>query len=106
MKRITYQKLVRDRIPEIIKASGCKAIYQQLSSQEKLPYLQEKLKEEMSEYLESSSLEELADILEVIHGIVDQQGYTWDDLEAIRLHKMQERGSFEESILLIEVIEP
>jgi len=106
MKRIIYNKLVRDLIPGIIASSGREPITQLIDPKHKAHYLQEKLKEEMDEYLQSGSLEELADLLEVIHGLLDCSGYTWDELETVRLAKQQQRGGFGKGILLLEVVEP
>ena len=106
MHSIPYNKLVRDLIPEIIESSGRKAVTQCVDLQQKRYYLHEKLKEEMTEYLQSGTLEELADLLEVMHGLIDCSEYTWDDLEAVRLTKKLARGGFEKGILLCEVLEP
>ncbi len=67
--------------------------------------LDTKLNEELLEYQESKSLEELADLLEVIHAIVIARGYSWNDLNALRQAKLKERGGFEKRILLVEVTE-
>ncbi len=106
MKHTTYHKLVRDKIPQIIEASGRKAVVQNVAQNERLPLLQEKLKEELAEYLQCGSLEELADLLEVMHGVVVCSGHAWGDVESIRNAKRQERGGFEQGILLLEVVEP
>ena len=70
MATIRYNKLVRDRIPEIIEASGKRCEYSILSGDAYLHMLDEKLNEELAEYQDSKSMEELADLLEVIHGPV------------------------------------
>ncbi len=106
MKRTVYNKLVRDLIPGIIEASGREAVTAQIDSGDRLLHLREKLKEEMAEYLQSGSMEELADLLEVIHSLADCSGQTWDALEAMRLKKKRQRGGFDKGILLLEVIEP
>lgn len=64
MKVKKYHKLVRDRIPEIIESDGKQCVCEVLSSEEYLVLLDEKLQEELHEYEESKSLEELADLLE------------------------------------------
>ncbi len=106
MKRTAYHKLVRDRIPEVIEASGKQALFHTADHDAMMEYLHEKLKEEAAEYLQSNSLEELADLLEVIHGITKCMGKAWEEVEAVRLAKRQERGGFENGIVLTEVIEP
>ena len=70
----TYNKLVRDRIPEIIEANGHKCETRVLNDDEYLLELKNKLQEEVNEFLESGSVEELADILEVVHSLSAQFG--------------------------------
>ena len=70
MKVKKYHKLVRDRIPEIIESDGKQCVCEVLSSKEYLALLDEKLQEELNEYEESKSLEELADLLEVMYAVV------------------------------------
>ena len=106
MKHTAYHKLVRDRIPQIIEASGRQAVVQAVDPDARLLLLEEKLKEELAEYLQSRSLEELADLLEVMHGVVECSGHAWGDVESIRNAKRQERGGFEQGVLLLEVVEP
>lgn len=101
----TYQKLVRDRIPEIIQADGKTCITEILSEVCYLEMLDAKLTEELTEYQESKSLEELADLLEVMREVVKARGWTWEQLEQVRQEKAARRGGFEKKILLKEVIE-
>lgn len=100
-----YNKLVRDRIPEIIEASGKKCNYEVMTDEAYLQKLDAKLVEELNEYQESKSLEELADLLEVMGAVVKARGYTWDDLTRIRKEKRAARGAFDKRILLKEVVE-
>lgn len=100
-----YHKLTRDRIPEIIEADGKTCICETLSDENYLHLLDEKLNEELAEYQESKSLEELADLLEVIQAVVKARGWTLEELEQVRSDKAAERGGFEKKILLKEVIE-
>lgn len=106
MKEIKYEKLVRNRIPSIIQDAGKKPVFRSAGSNEAVEYLNKKLSEELTEYYQDHSMEELADLLEVIHGIVHHKGMKWEDLEVIREKKHQERGGFEEGIVLEKVIEP
>ncbi len=103
MKR--YNKLVRDRIPEIIELDGKKCTYETLSDEKYMGLLDQKLSEELSEYQESKSLEELADLLEVMQAVVKARGWTLEELEQVRADKAAERGGFEKKILLKEVRE-
>lgn len=99
-----YNKLVRDRIPEIITSSGKKCTTEILSDEEYLTMLDAKLDEELAEYHKDQNIEELADLLEVIRAAAVARGYSLEQLEAIRAEKSKKRGGFEKKILLVEVI--
>ena len=73
----TYHKLVRDRIPEIIEADGKTCVCETLSDENYISLLDQKLNEELAEYQESKSLEELADLLEVMQAVVKARGWHW-----------------------------
>ena len=100
-----YDKLVRDRIPEIIESTGKTCTTRILSREEYLQKLDEKLTEELAEYQESKSLEELADLLEVMEAVVKARGYTVQELARVREEKREKRGGFDERILLQDVYE-
>lgn len=100
-----YHKLVRDRIPDIIKADGKTCVTEILPDEQYLEMLDAKLSEELAEYQESKSLEELADLLEVVQAVVNARGWTWEQLEQVRADKVTKRGGFEKKILLKKVIE-
>lgn len=100
-----YHKLVRDRIPEIIETDGKTCVCETLSDEDYLCLLDQKLNEELAEYQESKSLEELADLLEVIQAVVKARGWTLEELEQVRADKASKRGRFEKKILLKEVLE-
>ena len=105
MKTITYHKLVRDRIPEIIEKDGKSCVCSILSEEEYLTLLDEKLGEELAEYQESKSMEELADLMEVIRAVAVARGSSPEEVEEIRRRKAEKRGGFEKRILLEEVRE-
>lgn len=105
MSSIKYNKLVRDRIPEIIESTGKQCIHTTLSDDEYLRMLDEKLNEELHEYQESKSMEELADLLEVMIAVAAARGSSIEDIEKIRIAKAEKRGSFAKKILLTEVID-
>lgn len=102
----TYHKLVRDRIPEIIEADGKTCVCETLSDENYISLLDQKLNEELAEYQESKSLEELADLLEVMQAVVKARGWTPEELEQVRVNKVAKRGRFEKKILLKEVYSP
>jgi predicted house-cleaning noncanonical NTP pyrophosphatase (MazG superfamily) len=106
MKKITYHKLVRDKIPDIIRQDGKICTYSILSDEDYLKLLDEKLNEELAEYQESKSMEELADLLEVIRAVAVARGSSPEEIENIRREKAVKRGGFEKKILLEEVTEP
>lgn len=97
-----YNKLVRDKIPEIIKNKGQIAITHIANDKEYYLKLQEKLKEEVEEFLESNNNEELVDILEVIYAICNEKGISQEKLEELRIIKNKERGSFKDKVILDE----
>ena len=101
-----YHKLVRDRIPEIIAASGKTCKTEILTDAEYLRMVDSKLDEELAEYHKDQNIEELADLMEVIRACAVARGYTIEQLERVRAEKAAKRGGFEKKILLKEVIEP
>ena len=100
-----YNKLVRDRIPEIIEASGKSCVTEILSDEAYLRMVDAKLDEELAEYHSDPNVEELADLLEVIYAAAVARGYTLEQLESVRTAKAEKRGAFANKILLKEVIE-
>lgn len=105
MKRGTSMgKLVRDRIPEIIKNAGKKPITEILSQEEYLKELDKKLNEEVAEYQADKSIEEMADVLEVLFAICEARGHSLEELLQVREDKREKRGGFKNKIYLIETI--
>ena len=100
-----YNKLVRDRIPEIIEASGKSCVTEILSDKAYLRLVDAKLDEELAEYHSDQNIEELADLLEVIYAAAMARGHTLEQLESVRAAKAEKRGAFANKILLKEVIE-
>ena len=101
-----YNKLVRDRIPEIIESSGKTCTVEILSDEDYLRMVDAKLDEELAEYHKDQNIEELADLLEVIYAATKARGYSIEQLEAVRAEKATKRGSFEKKILLKSVFDP
>lgn len=97
-------KVVRDRIPEIIKFSGSECAVNELSDLSFLPVLENKLKEEIEEYIESREPEELVDLLEIIYRIAELRGSSKDELEALRFRKREEKGGFEKNLILLNPV--
>ena len=101
----TYNKLVRDRIPAIIEATGAACETETLSDADYLRLLDAKLDEELAEYHRDQNIEELADQLEVVYAAAMARGYTVEELERVRAEKAARRGGFEKKILLKEETE-
>lgn len=99
---VIHDKLVRDKIPELIESCGDVAITYEADPLEYKQRLRAKLVEEVLEYLESGETEELADILEVIHSLTALQGTHREQLQLIQTKKRDERGGFEKRIVLKE----
>lgn len=98
-----YDKLVRDRIPEVIRATGKECETSIVSGEKKTGLLEKKLMEEVGEFIEAKNLEELADIMEVLFGLSEDLGYSEEDLVRAREEKKEERGGFKEGIVLERV---
>ena len=97
-----YNKLVRDKIIDIIEADGRKAKYKILNNEKYKEELNKKLQEEVKEYLEDNCVEELADIIEVIYGILESMNISVEEFENVRKNKVKERGAFHKKIYLEE----
>ena len=103
MKRI-FNKLVRDNIPDIIASNGEESVTRILTDEEYEVALYKKLLEETNEVISSKSsgetLEELADVLEILMSIAKLNGKTLDDVLKIAAQKKLKRGGFEKRIFL------
>jgi predicted house-cleaning noncanonical NTP pyrophosphatase (MazG superfamily) len=103
----TYNKLVRDKIPQIIESKGKKFSARVLNDEDYIKYLKEKAYEELDEYCaaetDGEAVEELADLLEVIRALAKHHGSFIEEVEAVRIDKAEKRGGFQEKVFLIEV---
>jgi predicted house-cleaning noncanonical NTP pyrophosphatase (MazG superfamily) len=106
-KLIVYNKLVRDRIPEIIKSSGKSCKIRILHEDEYVRKLRKKAFEELEEYMsakdDETAIEELADVLEIIHALAEYHGAPIEKVEKVRTQKAEKRRGFKEKIFLLEV---
>ena len=100
-----YHKAIRDKIPEIIKKDGYSCNIDTMSDEKFLLEIERKLSEEVTEYQNEKNPEELVDILEVIYRIAQLQGGSKEELEKIRIKKLQDRGGFEKNLFLIDTSE-
>ena len=100
---ILYNKLVRDRVPEIIQTTGKRCELRRLGEEEYRMALRNKLGEELAEYHTSGEVAELADLVEVVYALVNASGISSGEFEDIRRLKREERGGFKERLLLVSV---
>ena len=103
-----YNKLVRDKIPDIIKSNGENPVIKVLNEDEYKKELEKKLYEEYNEVISANGqdrLEELADMLEVIAALAKIEGKTLEDVSLIAHQKVLKRGSFNNRIYLEKVID-
>lgn len=99
---MVYNKLVRDKIPEIIENKGGKATFRILSEEEYPIFLEAKLEEEVGEYHRDKTVEELADILEVVYALAAVHGVSKEQLALVYHRKHEQRGGFDRKLLLME----
>ncbi|MBR6666847.1 MAG: nucleoside triphosphate pyrophosphohydrolase [Clostridia bacterium] len=105
MSTVIHGKLVRDRIPEIIESAGKRCQTRILVEEEYLAALDAKLHEELAEYQADKSMEELADLLEVMMAVAEARGHSFAEIEALRREKAEKRGGFRQRIWLESVHE-
>lgn len=99
-REIVFNKLVRDRIPEIIKASGDECDYRIASKQEFRVLLNQKLREEAEELIDNPCAEEIGDVLEVVETIARLNAIGLEDIKADKIKKKKERGGFNSRVVL------
>ncbi|MDP1629559.1 MAG: nucleoside triphosphate pyrophosphohydrolase [bacterium] len=97
-----YNKLVRDKIPEIIKKKGGKPVIHIAGGKEYWQKLKEKLREEIEEFDKEETIEEMADILEVVAAICGFKKFSKRKLAAVKKQKAKEKGRFKKKIILEE----
>jgi predicted house-cleaning noncanonical NTP pyrophosphatase (MazG superfamily) len=99
-----YNKLIRDKIPEVIEKNKQKPIIHIADDEEYWEKLKEKLNEEVNEFLEDCDSEkEITDILEVIDAICKFKNFDKDKIKKLKEEKAKEKGSFDKKIILDEV---
>jgi predicted house-cleaning noncanonical NTP pyrophosphatase (MazG superfamily) len=107
MRKIVYNKLVRDRIPDIILADGAEAVTRTLDPDEFRAALKSKLLEEATEVQDSDEATlptELADVLELVQAIAESHGLDAQQVEAVRKQRAAERGEFRDRVFLLETL--
>lgn len=102
--KYTYNKLVRDKIPENINSmEGRKATWRIMDDDEYIKELNKKLLEEAHEFIEENAIEELADIMEVIQSIMRVKNISYEELKNVQQMKREKKGGFSNKIYLVEV---
>ena len=97
----TYNKLVRDKIPEEINSmEGRKAKFRIMDENEYIKELNRKLLEESNEFVEENDIEELADVMEVMESIMKIKNIQWEEVKKIQTKKRDKKGSFDRKIYL------
>ncbi len=102
---LIFNKLIRDKVPDLIKKQGKSCNTKVLNETEYLRYLNLKLKEEMDEYYESQNPDDLADVVEVIYALLKFREISLEEFETIRKTKLETNGGFDGRVLLLEVYE-
>lgn len=97
------KKLVRDLIPDIIKRQGKTPVCLTATKSEYKTRLIAKLQEEVTEFKKDETIEEVADILEVLHALCRLKDYSLEEVELVKQKKLLERGGFEKRIILQEI---
>lgn len=100
---INYNKLVRDKIPDIIRSSGRTCRTKVASGDELIAYIIAKIHEELAEFEESQSIEELADLYEALEALLVAKGFTPAKLAFARRKKGESNGFFDKKLVLIDV---
>lgn len=101
----TYNKLIRDNNVKIMEDKGRKVTYEILDDKKYGEELDKKLKEEVEEYLADYSVEEMADVMEVIYAILEYRGTSMEEVEQVRIKKRNRKGAFKNKIFLKDVEE-
>lgn len=101
---VIHNKLVRDKIPQIIENAGKEPVIKVLSDSEYEMELTKKLQEELNEFKEDNSIEELADLQEVINAILHYKNVTKDEFQSVIESKSNKRGAFNNRIYLESVL--
>ncbi len=102
--KYTYNKLVRDKIPENINSmEGRKATWRIMDDDEYIKELNKKLLEEAHEFIEENAIEELADVMEVIQSIMRIKNISYEELKNVQQMKREKKGGFSNKIYLVEV---
>lgn len=106
----TYNKLIRDNVADNVRAkTGLEVVTKIVDKEEAIKLLKGKIKEEVQEIEEAENeneiKDELADIIEVVYGLIDEYGFDRDEIEEIRLKSLERKGGYKKREYLIETRE-
>ena len=105
VEEILYDKLIRDKIPEIIENAGKKYEIHKADQKEYIKKLLLKVEEELAEFKEEPSIAEMADLFEVLDAIIDYYDFNREDIKNYQENKRKERGAFKKQLILEKVFE-
>lgn len=97
---MNQEKLVRDGIPTLLQQLGVEARFRSLSAGERRPWLLAKLEEECREVVADPSVDELADVAEVLRALATDLGVNWSEVETVRRAKAEDRGAFSQGLVM------
>lgn len=100
-----YNKIVRDKIPEVIQSSKKSCDVSYVTDKEAVAFLSKKIVEEAKEFEEAESKEELADLYEVLDAIMEKKGWRKSEIDRVRADKKKKKGAFKNNIILKNVNE-
>ncbi|MBD3251502.1 phosphoribosyl-ATP pyrophosphohydrolase [Candidatus Uhrbacteria bacterium] len=101
-KMIQYNKLVRHKVPELIRGKGEKVEFRPVKNDEEYwKLLKQKLIEEANEFQKDESIDELTDLIEVLYAICAHQGVRKEDLIRVRKERKERRGGYEQRVYLV-----
>ena len=104
-EEILYNKLIRDKIPEIIENAGKEYEIHRADEQEYIEKLLLKVEEELAEFKEEPSIAEMADLFEVLDSVINYYDFDKQKIKNYQKKKRKERGGFEKQLILDKVIE-
>jgi predicted house-cleaning noncanonical NTP pyrophosphatase (MazG superfamily) len=97
---IEYRKLIRDKVPDILEAEGVKATYHKADHDEFEIELLEKLREEVIEFKNAKSIDELVDLLETLDTVIAFYEWKQEDIITLKNEKRAEKGGYSKQLIL------
>lgn len=98
--RIELRKLVNDKVPELLKAKGVDAKFHKANDDEFELELLEKLREEVLEFKNAKSIEQLTDLEIVVETVIEHMGWDRATIDKVKAQRLQDKGGFKERLIL------